>query len=71
MNIRKPNRMRTQFSDPHEAGLKVSGDQHSLPMDEPAEDPYRPHRVSRQDTHKALSPERANGGIAPAPEPES
>ncbi|MEC4721646.1 hypothetical protein RY831_20980 [Noviherbaspirillum sp. CPCC 100848] len=33
---------------------KQSGDQHILPIDEPAEDPHRPHRVNRSDMQKTL-----------------
>lgn len=48
MNIKKPNRTRTADSDRNEMQQKQSGDQHILPFDESDEDPYRPHRVSRQ-----------------------
>ncbi len=55
MNIGKPNRTSVQSSNPSEMRRrKESGDQHILPADEPAEDPHRPHRVSRQDMHKTL-----------------
>lgn len=53
MTVRKPNRTNVQSADPMELQRrKESGDQHFLPADEPAEDPHRPHRVSREDMHK-------------------
>lgn len=55
MTIRKPNRTRVQSSDHgEESRRKESGDQHTLPLDEPALDPHRPHRVSRDDMQKTL-----------------
>ena len=33
---------------------KASGDQHLVPIDEPAEDPHRPHRLNRGDNEKTL-----------------
>lgn len=36
---------------------KQSGDQHILPEDEPALDPHRPHRISREDMQKIMPPE--------------
>ncbi len=55
MTIRKPNRTHVQSSNPaQEQRRKESGDQHIFPMDEPAEDPHRPHRISRQDMQKTL-----------------
>jgi hypothetical protein len=52
MNISKPNRDRQQAADRFEMQQKQSGDQHILPQDEPAEDPHRPHRISREDMQK-------------------
>lgn len=52
MNISKPNRMRAQSGDFHEAQQKASGDQHILPLDESSDAPHRPHRLSRQDMNK-------------------
>lgn len=55
MTIRKPNRPHVQSSNPgQEQRRKESGDQHILPMDEPVEDPHRPHRLSRQDMQKTF-----------------
>lgn len=55
MNIGKPNRTNVQSSNGMEMRRrKASGDQHILPIDEPSQDPYRPHRVSRQDNQKTL-----------------
>jgi hypothetical protein len=48
MNVKKPNRTRIADADRNEMRQKQSGDQHILPLDETEEDPYRPHRVSRQ-----------------------
>jgi hypothetical protein len=48
MNVKKPNRTRTTDADRNEMQQKQSGDQHILPLDESDEDPYRPHRASRQ-----------------------
>lgn len=48
MNVTKPNRTRIADADRNEMRQKQSGDQHILPLDESEEDPYRPHRVSRQ-----------------------
>jgi hypothetical protein len=55
MTITKPNRTRSQDADRNEMQQKQSGDQHILPVDEPATDPHRPHRVNRQDMQKTLS----------------
>lgn len=52
MTATSPNRNRNQSSDRHQMQQKQSGDQHILPLDEPAEDPHRPHRVSREDMQK-------------------
>jgi len=52
MKLTKPNRDRNQAADRFEIQQKESGDQHILPVDEPVEDPHRPHRVSRQDMQK-------------------
>lgn len=52
MTATSPNRNRNQSSDRHQMQQKQSGDQHVLPLDEPAEDPRRPHRVSREDMQK-------------------
>jgi len=60
MNVRKPNRTRSQSADYHEAQQKQSGDQHILPLDEPAEDRHRPQRLNRQDMQKTLP-----GGVDP------
>lgn len=55
MTISKPNRTHVQTSNAMEMQRnKNSGDQHILPIDEPAEDPHRPHRVSRQDMQKTF-----------------
>lgn len=55
MTISKPNRTNVQSSNAMEVQKqKNSGDQHVLPIDEPAEDPYRPHRVSRHDMDKTF-----------------
>ncbi|MGE5622055.1 MAG: hypothetical protein ACM3WS_02725 [Bacillota bacterium] len=51
-----PNRIRVQSAERH-LRQKKSGDQHLLPEDEPLEDPYRPHRLSREDMQKLRSPE--------------
>lgn len=51
MTATSPNRNRNQSAGRHEM-QKKSGDQHILPQDEPAEDPHRPHRVSREDMQK-------------------
>ncbi|HYD80763.1 MAG TPA: hypothetical protein VEC06_13215 [Paucimonas sp.] len=48
MNVSKPNRTRIADADRNDMQQKQSGDQHILPLDESDEDPYRPHRVSRQ-----------------------
>jgi hypothetical protein len=48
MNVKKPNRTRTADADRNEIQQKQSGDQHILPLDESDDDPYRPHRASRQ-----------------------
>ncbi|RJG01984.1 hypothetical protein D3878_10675 [Noviherbaspirillum sedimenti] len=69
MTISKPNRTHVQSSDPMQMKRhKESGDQHILPIDEPAESPHRPHRLSRQDMQKTLPPERES---AAPEEPES
>lgn len=69
MTIRKPNRTHVQSSDATQMQRrKESGDQHIFPIDEPAEDPHRPHRISRQDMQKTLPPEKESS--APE-EPES
>ena len=52
MTFTSPNRNRNQSSDRHEMQQKQSGDQHILPLDEPNEDPHRPHRVNREDMQK-------------------
>lgn len=54
MTINKPNRTRESSTGSNEARQKESGDQHILPIDEPAEDPHRPHRMNRQDTQKTF-----------------
>lgn len=46
-----PNRNRNE-SVHDQQREKQSGDQHLLPEDEPAEDPHRPHRMSREDMQK-------------------
>jgi len=51
-----PNRNRNQ-SVHNLRRQKQSGDQHILPEDEPEFDPYRPHRVSREDMQKINRPE--------------
>lgn len=52
MTTTRPNRNRNQSSGRHQMQQKQSGDQHVLPLDEPTEDPHRPHRVSREDMQK-------------------
>jgi hypothetical protein len=52
MKLNNPNRNRNQSVDRNETQRKQSGDQHILPPDEPAEDPHRPHRISREDMQK-------------------
>lgn len=55
MLFSKPNRTHVQSSNPTQMKRhKESGDQHILPIDEPAEAPHRPHRLSRQDMQKTL-----------------
>lgn len=54
MTVNKPNRTNTQDADRNETQRKESGDQHILPVDEPARDPHRPRRVSRDDMQKIL-----------------
>lgn len=54
MNVNKPNRTRSQSTGRDEVQRKQSGDQHTLPLDEPAMDPHRPRRLDRQDVHKTL-----------------
>lgn len=52
MKLNNPNRSRQQAADRNETQQKQSGDQHLLPMDEPEQDPHRPHRVNREDMQK-------------------
>lgn len=54
MRVTHPNRNRQQAADRFEMQQKQSGDQHILPVDEPAEDPHRPQRVRAQDMQKLL-----------------
>lgn len=55
MPVTKPNRTNVQSANPSEMRkAKNSGDQHLLPQDEPALDPHRPHRISRDDMQKTL-----------------
>jgi hypothetical protein len=50
MKFTKPNHDRTQTANQNElANRKQSGDQHILPVDQPLEDPHRPHRLNRED----------------------
>lgn len=60
MTISKPNRTHVQSSDPTQMQRrKESGDQHILPLDDSAESPHRPHRLSREDMQKTLAPSQA------------
>lgn len=52
MTATSPNRNRNQSAGRNQMQQKKSGDQHILPLDEPKEDPHRPHRVSREDMQK-------------------
>lgn len=55
MKMTHPNRDRSQSSDHNEKNQqKQSGDQHTLPPDEPALSPHRPNRLNRHDMQKAL-----------------
>ncbi|MES2538708.1 MAG: hypothetical protein V4632_22850 [Pseudomonadota bacterium] len=56
MKANNPNRIKRQLSSFDQILQKKSGDQHIEPSDEPSEAPYRPHRVSREDTQKVLPP---------------
>jgi hypothetical protein len=42
MILSKPNRNRNRSASRSEVGDKQSGDQHILPLDEPAQSPHRP-----------------------------
>jgi len=66
MNFTKPNRIRAQDADRNEAQQKHSGDQHTLPIDEPPDDEQpMPHRATRQDMQKTLSEsDRSSGNNA-------
>jgi hypothetical protein len=63
MHISKPNRTQVQDSDRNETQQKQSGDQHILPVDEPAADPHRPHRVNHQDHALRTSDDSAASGM--------
>lgn len=52
MPFTKPNRTRSQSADRNEMQQKQSGDQHTLPVDDPDEGEDRPQRVNRQDIQK-------------------
>lgn len=58
MAMSNPNRDRQQAADRFQTQQKQSGDQHILPEDEPAEDPHRPHRISREDMQKLRPADR-------------
>jgi hypothetical protein len=60
MKLNNPNRSRQQAADRNEMQQKQSGDQHLLPLDEPEEDPHRPHRLNREDMQK-LRPAKPEG----------
>lgn len=47
-----PNRDRKQSTERFHNQQKQSGDQHVLPLDDNAEAPHRPHRLSREDMQK-------------------
>lgn len=51
MRQTNPNRSRNEVVKDYQR-QKQSGDQHILPEDEPAQDPHRPHRLSREDMQK-------------------
>lgn len=65
MKLTNPNRDRDQSTGSNEARRKQSGDQHILPADEPAEDPHRPHRLSREDMQKLRPTPDADDPTAP------
>ena len=56
MTTMKPNRTREQSANSREVGNKDTGEQHLYPMDDPAKDPHRPHRLNRRDMDKPFSP---------------
>jgi hypothetical protein len=58
MSGTSPNRIRNQISELDLIMQKKSGDQHIEPQDEPAEAPYRPHRVNREDMQKVMPPSK-------------
>lgn len=54
MKVNHPNRIRNQSEGSNETRRKQSGDQHTLPTDEPALSPHRPDQLNRHDMQKAL-----------------
>jgi hypothetical protein len=52
MSTNNPNRNRNHSADRNRMPQKNSGDQHIFPEDEFAQNPYRSHRISREDMHR-------------------
>lgn len=55
MTMMKPNRTRQQCVNNREIGNKDNGERHLFPMDEPENDPHRPHRLNRSAMQKPLT----------------